>query len=1550
MSDIYWESFCGNESVYSAFWVRNLSIDTHNPDLTTCFQDTILTWIPCGLLWIASPCYYWYLRGKTTRNTLRDTSARNLLKTILGILLCFVVLLDLFKSISEAVEEKSPPPVDFVTPVIRVISMALATFFMVYEYRKGVISSGIVFFFWLLLVLFGIVPFRSKIKQAQDMGKVEDMFRLVTFYIYYALVLLEFLLHITADTSAMQKALPDERQPLLKGKKIVVQEARNACPEEKASFLSRITFTWLTPMIRLGYKRKLVFNDLYQLLHRDRCKTIWPQLDREWQKELRKVKKEAIYRYKPTSTANGVANGKAHVASYEELLIKEKGETKPKGGNPSFFLAIMRALGPRYAIAGVYKFVYNNINFLNPMVLGLLLTVIENNDPYTWKGYLYAVLLFVIVLIATLVNQQYIIGGFISGMQFRTAVIAQVYRKALRLSSASKKNTTVGQIVNLMSVDAERLQIVLLYFHHIWSAVYVIVLCMVFLWNILGPAILAGVTFLLLLIPWNLFIASMIKKLQAQQMALKDKRLKVLNEVLNGMKVLKLYAWEKSFQEKIDAIRNQELQTLKKIAYLNASGEVTWLCAPYIVSLVSFAVYVLSDENNILDANTAFVSLSLINLMNVPISLLSLALNFGAQAIVAFNRITKYLLYDEIDPSCVGKNPKASDQITVENATLSWGLEEEPVLRNLSFSIVPGSLVAVVGQVGSGKSSLMSALLGEMLKMDGTVNIRGSIAYVPQQAWIQNQTLEENILFGKQRNTSLYNKCIDACALGPDLKILAGGDQTEIGEKGINISGGQKQRVSLARAVYQDCDVYLLDDPLSAVDSHVGKHIFEKVIGAEGMLKDKTRILCTNGLTYLPVCDKIIVLSNNTITEMGTYQELMSHNGAFAEFLRTYLQNEEDSSDTDEETGELKNEIRRQVSILSGSESAGNDMFSDPEKPKARRRRRSRQTSRSKSVEDGETVKVGQKLTQVEEEDEGAIKLSVLTNYARAVGVIATIIVFISFALFMGSQLGGNVWLSLWSEDEPVNGTQPENTDVRLGVYGAFGAAQTIFVLIECFALATGTVAASGNLHRSLLRNILRAPMAFFDTTPLGRVLNRFSRDIDTVDVNIPGTLRAWLSLFSNVFGTLIIISYSTPYFLIVLVPLGICYVFIQRYYIATSRQLKRIDSVRKSPIFSHFGETLVGASSIRAYGHQQRFIDISDKFVDQNNMAWYPNINSYRWVAVLLEFMGSIIVLSAGLFAVISSENGDIEASTAGLSVTYALQATFALSFLTVITCDLEVYVVAAERVKEYTDVQSEAPWNIPATKPPSSWPDKGKVEFKNYSVRYRPGLDLVLKDVDFTVEPGEKVGIVGRTGAGKSSLTMALFRLMEAASGNIIIDGIDIATLGLHQIRSSITIIPQDPVIFSGNLRMNLDPFEQYSDHQLWQALEHSHLKDYVCSLADGLSHECTEGGENLSVGQRQLLCLARALLRNTKILILDEATAAVDLETDDLIQQTIRTEFKQSTVITIAHRLNTIMDYDRVLVLDKGKVIEYDSPQELLSNRQGIFYGMAKDAGLV
>ncbi|XP_037043483.1 multidrug resistance-associated protein 1-like [Bradysia coprophila] len=1498
------DEFCGSE-----FWNTNLTWHTNDPDLTLCFQKTILIWTPCLLLWLFLWLEIAYAKRSMNRNI--PWGILNISKLIFTVSLILLTTSDFCIAVSLN-KSGNIFPADYYTPMIKVSSFILSGFLVYLNKRNGLQSSGVLFLFWFFLFLFSIPQCRSEIRRrnTRKQNGIEDFwddYNFVSFMVFYAITSIVFLLNCFADQDPQETKYPKTKKP---------------CPESSSNFVSKLLFSWFDTMAWKGYKAPLTQDDLWDLKPEDTTTEIYPEFTRHWEE---------------ARNASVKRNGKSSVKSQNKASIL-----------PALFKTFWT-----YLLFGwLLKLACDIITFMLPQLLGLTIEFVDSstgeNRPEMWKGIMYAVLLFIVASLQSILFQQYFHRMYIIGFRIRTALISAIYRKALVISNATRKESTVGEITNLMSIDADRFTQIMLSIDLIWSAPLQIAIAMYFLWSMLGAAVLAGLAVMIVSMPITGILLNMMRRYFTKQMANKDERIKMMSEILNGIKVLKLYAWENSFQNSISSIRNKEVKTLRKSAYLSSFVNLIWFVVPYLVSLFTFGVFVLIDENNVLTPQIAFVSLNLFNIIRFPLILLPDLVSHLIQARVSITRINKFLNSEELDMNSIEYLVKENSPLLMENGTFSWNDEEE-ILSSINVRVETGSLVAVVGNVGSGKSSLLSAFLGEMNKISGRVHIVGTKAYVSQQAWIQNCTLRANILFGKPYNEHRYQKVIEACALKPDIEILPAGDLTEIGEKGINLSGGQKQRISLARAVYHDADIYLLDDPLSAVDAHVGQHIFEKVIGPTGMLASKTRVMVTHAINYLPKVDNIFVLENGKVSESGSYTTLLTKKGTFAEFLLQHIQ--EVNSD-DEEIDDLKlkisklevidDELVRKLDRSISKSSQKNDNAVSKSQITNPLSRQSSETS-----EKDEIPKAKDKLIDEEELHVGNVKYEVYKYYIKCVGIKWIVLMLLANIVFQSVSIGSNIWLSRWSSDSNA-ATDTQLRDTYLGVYGALGLLIVVSGFVLDLAPRLGGLVAGVRLHLTLLRGILRAPLSFFETTPTGRILSRFANDIDGIDNTLPEMLAGAGGLVFEVLGVIVVISISTKLFCVAIVPIAILYYFLQNIYISASRQLKRLSSVSRSPIYSHFGETLQGAPTIRSFSVQTRFINESDERVNANQASQHANIVANRWLGVRLEMVGGLIIFFAALFAVLNRDT--ISSGIAGLSIAYSLQITKSLNWLVRMVSALETEAVSVERLKEYSQTKSEAPWNIPSQSLPKNWPEIGTVQFNNFDLRYRDGLELSLKGLSFKINGGEKVGIVGRTGAGKSSLTLALFRIIESSGGSILIDGQDISQLGLHELRSRLTIIPQDPVLFSGTLRLNLDPFEQKSDDELWMALEHAHLKSFVGELTTGLNHEITEGGENLSVGQRQLVCLSRALLRKTKVLILDEATAAVDLETDELIQRTIRTEFNDCTILTIAHRLNTIMDSDKVIVLDKGQISEFASPMELLQDRASVFYGMAKESGLV
>ncbi|KFV53613.1 Canalicular multispecific organic anion transporter 1, partial [Gavia stellata] len=1537
------EEFCG-----SVFWNASY-LARPDADLPVCFQQPVLVWVPLGFFWILAPWQLLPIGSQCPRWAGSPLMAAPLSPQVLATLLTLTAVAELAMAFVEDTEQDPLPAVQYTNPSLYIATWVRDQLVNVLYVTKETGDSGILFCFWTLSLLCGILPFQSLLRRALQ-APISDVPRFVLFFVSYGLQLLLFLVSGFSDVA------PE------------TQEIRKKNPEVTASFLSSITFEWYTSMVFKGYRKPLEVEDIWELKSKDKTQAIYTVLEKNMKTAVRKAQAELEKRKRKKRRWEGDpdhGNDMSKAQSQDILVLEEKqpkrkkkgdkGDSSPHKDFPRGWLVktLCKTFWQNLLLSVAFKLVHDGLVFVSPQLLKLLITFVSDEESFAWQGYLYAVLLFLTALIQSLCLQQYFSLCFQLGINVRASLIAAIYKKALTMSSATRKESTVGETVNLMSADAQRFMDMANFVHQLWSSPLQIILSIVFLWGELGPSVLAGIAVMVLLIPINGFLVTKAKTIQVRNMKNKDERMKIMSEILNGIKILKLFAWEPSFEKRVNEIRARELKDLVNFGYLQSISIFVFTCAPFLVSLASFAVYVLVDENNILNAQKAFTAISLFNVLRFPMAMLPLVLSSLVQTNVSTARLERYLGGEDLDTSAIHHNPIAGSAVRFSEATFAWEQDGNAVIRDVTLDIAPGSLVAVVGAVGSGKSSLVSAMLGEMENIKGHINIQGSLAYVPQQAWIQNATLKDNILFGSELNEARYQQVIKACALLPDLELLPAGDQTEIGEKGINLSGGQKQRVSLARAVYSNADIYILDDPLSAVDAHVGKYLFEHVLGPKGLLQKKTRILVTHSISFLPQVDNIVVLVAGAVSEHGSYSTLLANRGAFAQFLNLYSSQEEDASEKNPTAGD---EEQGDEDVEPCVEEGPDDVVTSSLKREAsiHQREFSRSLSKSstkswkKAQEEPPKKLKGQQLIEKEAVETGKVKFSMYLRYLRAVGL------WYSFWIAMGyvgqyiAFVGTNLWLSVWTGDAQryLNQTYPvEQRDLRIGVFGALGVSQALFLLFATILSAHGAMRASRIMHQQLLSNILRVPMSFFDTTPTGRIVNRFAKDIFTIDETIPMSFRSWLSCFMAIISTLLMISLATPFFTLVIIPLSIFYYFVLRFYVSTSRQLRRLDSVTRSPIYSHFGETVSGLSVIRAYGHQGRFLQQNESTMDINQKSVYSWIVSNRWLAIRLEFVGSLVVFFSALLAVISK--GTLEGGIVGLSVSSALNVTQTLNWLVRTSSELETNIVAVERVHEYTKVKNEAPW-VTEKRPPRGWPSKGEIQFVDYKVRYRPELELVLQGITCNIGSTEKVGVVGRTGAGKSSLTNCLFRVLEAAGGTIIIDEVDIATIGLHDLRQNLTIIPQDPVLFTGTLRMNLDPFDQYTDEEVWKALELAHLKTYVQDLPEGLLHLVSEGGENLSVGQRQLVCLARALLRKAKILILDEATAAVDLETDHLIQSTIRSEFADCTVLTIAHRLHTIMDSNRVMVLQAGRIVEYDSPEELLK-KQSIFSAMAKDAGI-
>ncbi|KAF9975165.1 Multidrug resistance-associated protein 1 [Actinomortierella ambigua] len=1351
-----------------------------------------------------------------------------------------------------------------------------------------------------------------------------------------------------------------------------VQKNSGASAYEKSNLISRLWFHYIQQIVAIGYRRPLQIADVQGMLpHHIRTENSYGILSQKW------------------------AAREAHC--------------KAKDTKPRLMPLVLRVYFWKLLPALLLQLLGSTMSFVAPQLLDRLLSFIESYktevpEPIS-LGLILAFGMFFSTMLTSMFENQFQILIANVGIEVRTALVSMIYRKSLKLSPDARQQSTAGEISNHMSVDSERFWEAIPLLTNWISVPYELCFALWLLYRQLGWSAMAGLGTLIIVTPLQIVVAAIFSKAKDRKLSAMDNRIRLVNEVLAGMKIVKLYGWENAFRQKIAIYRKKELAILKKIGIAFSFVTIMFSSATLLMALASFSFYAALGSGNI-SPQVVFVSITLFGMLNRPLGMLSFIMSETIGLVVAARRIQRFLLMEELDDSQISRSNElpadGKPVIEVRDGIFAWEKEPskdeselqrkarakaaaklhkrrvqeakeagfpepeepdlenksyEPTLKDIQLKIDRGSMTIIVGRVAQGKSSLLNSIIGDMYVRQGSVKVYGRLAYVPQQAWVINATLKDNIIFGMPFDQEKYDRIVFACGLKPDLEMLPAGDMTEIGERGINLSGGQKQRVSLARAAYQDADVYLLDDPLSAVDAHVDQHLWMNLIGPEGMLKDKTRLLVTHGIHHLSEADQIILLKNGEIDESGRYDELMAAKGDFFQLIEEYS-------------------IKAQGGDEDASASGSGDIKEDGTKPAATH------ANKAEAKEDEKEDTKGE-LVEDEAMEHGAVSWSVYHMYAKAASYRNAVIMLAIFIFQQGCQTGTNLWLKHWIA---VVTDAKQTLGYFMGIYSALIVVYMLLTIWSSWVtMAVAGVRASKYLHNALLNNVLRLPMSFFDTTPVGRIVNRFSSDVFSVDEMIPWQFHDMLFCMVAVTGTLIVIAVTTPIFLAVIPVLFTIYVFVQRYYIASSRAFRRIEAITRSPLYQHFSETLNGASSLRAMRCEERFIMENAIKSDQSSNAHFLFSVAGRWLNVRLEAIGSLIVLFAAVFAVLSRKS--IDPSMVGLSLSYALNITQDITWLVRCYCELQNELVSVERISQYTKEVQEAP-NHTDVELPENWPDKGHITFMDYSTRYRQGMDLVLKNVSFEVQPGEKIGIVGRTGAGKSSLTLALFRIIEAANspwamasyshnssttgldttggkevtvekplekiaidedgGSIWIDGVDISTVGLEYLRQHLAIIPQDPTLFVGTVRHNLDPFSELKDDELWEALERSHLKEYIESMPGGLMYEVAQNGENFSVGQRSLICLARALLRKTKILVLDEATSSVDMQTDELIQRTIRTEFKDRTILTIAHRIKTVMDYDKILVLEAGRVVEFASPSALLSDNSTIFYSLAQRAG--
>ncbi|KAG9315260.1 ABC transporter [Chiua virens] len=1317
-------------------------------------------------------------------------------------------------------------------------------------------------------------------------------------------------------------------------------------PEASAGLFSRLWFLWLTPLLSLGYSRPLEASDLYKLPDERSATHIANAILTSFE---RRRQEAAIYNER---LANGqVGPGlKGLWWSVRGVRAEREKAWRERDGmrKASLALAMNDSVKWLFWSAGFLKVIGDTTQIISPLVVKKIISfatasysahITGARAPPFEIGVGLCLALLVLQLGASWCTQHFFYRTMACGVLLRGGLITAIYSRALSLSPRTRVQMTNGRLVNHISTDVSRIDFCAGYFHMSWATPIQLTICLVLLLINLGPSALAGFALLVLATPMNTMVMKHAFAVRIKSMVWTDKRSKLLQEMLSGMRLIKFFSWEIPFMKRIAEYRQFEMAYIRTIIVFRTALNSILLSVPTLATVLVFVTYTLAG--NSMDAANVFSSLTLFRLLGTPLSFFPMSLSAIADAATACKRL--YEIFDaETTDRTLPVDTDLNVALRVDGADFTWDIHssmpEESKANNdkrskltrpspqlvddssvfrltgINMEIPHGKLVAIVGAVGAGKSSLLQGLIGEMRRIAGTVEFGGTVAYCAQSAWIQNTTIRENICFGRPFEEERYWKAVRDSCLEPDLQVLPSYDLTEVGEKGIALSGGQKQRINICRALYCNSDIMIFDDPLSALDAHVGKAVFANVLknGTAG----KTRILVTHALHFLLEVDYIYTLVDGKIAERGTYDMLMTNNAAFSKFIQEFGSKEDNSRKAEEE-----------------------------------------QSVHGNAKEQTATVK-GKAMMQEETRNTGAVSWGVYRQYLSAGnGVVLVPVLFLAAALTQVSNVMSSYWLVYW-EDRKWD--YPES--FYMGVYAALGISQSINSFFVGASFAVLAYYASRELHELAFSML---PMNFFETTPLGRIMNLFAKDIDTIDNFIGTSLRMLNNTICNIIGAIILVSVILPWFSLVVLFLLVCYLYLATFYRASARELKVWYAILRGSLYTHFSESLSGLSTISAYNETERFKKENVELVDIENRAYWLTIANQRWLGIRLDFLGSILTFSVAILTICTRFT--ISPGQTGVVLSYILTVQQSFGWMIRQIAEVENNMNSVERIVHYANnVEQEAPHQLEDSAAPPCWPVAGRITMRNVFMKYRPELPPVLKGVNMDIAPGEKVGIVGRTGAGKSSIMTALYRIVELSSGSIEIDGIDISKVGLEQLRKGLAIIPQDTFLFSGTLRSNLDPFSLHDDARLWDALRRAYLvstqekqppslqtttesEPSVAGNCFDLDSPIEVEGSNLSVGQRSLVSLARALVHETKILILDEATASVDYQTDSKIQDTIATEFKAHTVLCIAHRLRTIISYNRICVLDAGTVAEFDTPGNLFNIPNGIFRGMCDKSSI-
>lgn len=1237
-------------------------------------------------------------------------------------------------------------------------------------------------------------------------------------------------------------------------------------PFAKAGLFSKASFWWLNSLMKKGKKHTFKDDDIPRLRKVDQAETSYLLFMEEMKK------------------------------------LKQIDPSSP----PSVLRAIINCFWKDILISGVFAMIKTLTLSVGPLLISAFIEVGEGRESFKHEGYVLAITLLFAKCLESLSQRQWYFRSRLMGIQVRSVLSAAIYRKQLRLSNAAKKMHSAGEIMNYVTVDAYRVGEFPFYLHQTWTTGLQIIVALVILIRAVGPATFSTMIVIVLTVLCNTPLAKLQHKFKGKLMGAQDKRLKAMSEALVSMKVLKLHAWEMQFKNVIEGLRKEEYKWLSIVQLQKAYSSFLFWSAPVLVSAATFGTcYFLGVP---LHASNVFTFVSTFRIVQEPIKAIPDVIGIVIDANVAFSRIVKFLDAPELENENVS-DKKISEMhkpsISIKSGNLSW--EEgapKPSLRGINLVVLPGEKVAICGEVGAGKSTLLTAVLGEVPYVEGQIEVSGKIAYVSQTAWIQSGSIQDNILFGCNMDRQRYQETLEKCSLSKDLEMLPFGDLTEIGERGINLSGGQKQRIQLARALYQNADIYLLDDPFSAVDAHTATSLFNEYV--MGALSGKTVLLVTHQVDFLPDFDSILLMSDGEILHAAPYHALLSSSKEFSDLVNAH----KDTAGTESRPTEVASPI---IPIKEIAVSKNKKQFIEP---------------------------VGDQLTKKEERESGDTGLKPYIQYLNQnKGYFYFGLGIFSHLTTVIGQILQNSWMAANVDNAQVSKAR------LIIVYLIIGFTSTLFILVRSLCTVSLGMQSTQALFSQLLKSLFHAPISFYDSTPFGRILSRVSSDLSIIDLDIPFALIFSVSTAINTYSILGVLAFVTWQVLALSIPMVVMAIHLQKYYFASAKEFMRINGTTKSVIANHLAESIAGAMTIRAFGEEERFFAKNLDLIDKNASPYFHIFSANEWLIQRLETLSAIVLSSSGLMMVLLPP-GTFGSGFIGMALSYGLSLNIALVQSVQNQCTVGNYIISVERVSQYMHVPSEAPQVIESNRQQPSWPDKGRVEILDLKVRYRLDTPLVLRGISCTFDGGHKIGIVGRTGSGKTTLISALFRLVEPVSGKIIIDGVDISKIGLHDLRSRLGIIPQDPTLFNGTVRYNLDPLSEHTDSEIWEVLRKCQLQESVQEKGEGLDSLVADDGSNWSMGQRQLFCLGRALLRRSRILVLDEATASIDNTTDAILQKTIRVEFADCTVITVAHRIPTVMDCTMVLALSDGKLMEYDEPMKLMEREGSLFAKLVKE----